>query len=336
VTQSKREHVTAEYPESKVAFRQAMVGARELCYEVDKRLDNAEIKDADGMVQRAATLWLTGHEVYCRLLAGRSESGPYLNHLQSAYQLLLRTHSRVYRAFPDQQTRGKLDDVRLRLGQAHAQLLEVVAEGAESDSDAVELYQLGCEYAQGFAFGEPMSAEEARALLLGDRVEVARLGGRGFLHKPVPPTQIVDMVLHLQQQLRDTTATVLAIDDDPHILATLQTLLEQQGFKLTTLGDPQKFWDVLTQVAPDLLVLDIDMPHVDGIALCRVIRNAPQWSMLPVLFLTAYTDAATIQKVFAAGADDFVSKPIVGPELLTRITNRLERMQLLQRTEIFQ
>ncbi|HEY5864706.1 MAG TPA: response regulator [Candidatus Tectomicrobia bacterium] len=164
-----------------------------------------------------------------------------------------------------------------------------------------------------------------------DRVEVARLGGRGFLHKPVPPVQIVEMILHLQQQLRDTTPTVLAIDDDPYVLATLRTLLEPQGFTLTTLDDPHKCWDILTQVAPDLLVLDIDMPHVDGITLCRVIRNAPQWSTLPVLFLTAYTDAATVQQVFAAGADDFVSKPIVGPELLTRITNRLERIQLLKR-----
>jgi EAL domain-containing protein (putative c-di-GMP-specific phosphodiesterase class I) len=50
----------------------------------------------------------------------------------------------------------------------------VVAEGAETDSDAVELYQLGCEYVQGFAFGEPMTADEARDLLMADRLEVAR------------------------------------------------------------------------------------------------------------------------------------------------------------------
>jgi EAL domain-containing protein (putative c-di-GMP-specific phosphodiesterase class I) len=49
-----------------------------------------------------------------------------------------------------------------------------VAVGAESDSDAVELYQLGCEYAQGFVFGEPMSAEEAKVLLQSDRLELAR------------------------------------------------------------------------------------------------------------------------------------------------------------------
>ncbi len=57
---------------------------------------------------------------------------------------------------------------------AHDLGMDVVAEGAETDSDAVELYQLGCEYAQGFAFGEPMSAEDASELLYGDELEIAR------------------------------------------------------------------------------------------------------------------------------------------------------------------
>jgi EAL domain-containing protein (putative c-di-GMP-specific phosphodiesterase class I) len=64
--------------------------------------------------------------------------------------------------------------LRSIIGLAHDLGMEVVAEGAETDSDAVELYQLGCEYAQGFAFGEPMSAEQARELLLTDRMEMAR------------------------------------------------------------------------------------------------------------------------------------------------------------------
>jgi EAL domain-containing protein (putative c-di-GMP-specific phosphodiesterase class I) len=57
---------------------------------------------------------------------------------------------------------------------AHDLGMEVVAEGAETDSDAVELYQLGCEYAQGYAFGEPMSAEQAGEMLRSDHLEMAR------------------------------------------------------------------------------------------------------------------------------------------------------------------
>ncbi len=64
--------------------------------------------------------------------------------------------------------------LRSIIAMAHDLGMEVVAEGAESDSDAVELYQLGCEYAQGYVFGEPMSADDARALLQSERLELAR------------------------------------------------------------------------------------------------------------------------------------------------------------------
>jgi EAL domain-containing protein (putative c-di-GMP-specific phosphodiesterase class I) len=64
--------------------------------------------------------------------------------------------------------------LRSIIAMAHDLGMEVVAEGAETDSDAVELYQMGCEYAQGFAFGQPMDADAARELLMGDRVEPAR------------------------------------------------------------------------------------------------------------------------------------------------------------------
>jgi EAL domain-containing protein (putative c-di-GMP-specific phosphodiesterase class I) len=64
--------------------------------------------------------------------------------------------------------------LRSIIAMAHDLGMEVVAEGAESDSDAVELYQLGCEYAQGYVFGEPMSADDARHLLQSDRLELAR------------------------------------------------------------------------------------------------------------------------------------------------------------------
>jgi diguanylate cyclase (GGDEF)-like protein len=161
-----------------------------------------------------------------------------------------------------------------------------------------------------------------------DRVDVARLGGSGFLQKPVPPAQVIDAVSNVLQRISAAEVTVLAIDDDPQILATLRALLTTPKVRVTTQTDPLRFWETLDEVSPDLLVLDVDMPHLSGIELCRVVRNDPRWAALPVVFLTAHNDADMIHRMFGAGADDYVTKPIVGPELVTRIRNRLDRTQL--------
>jgi DNA-binding response OmpR family regulator len=70
------------------------------------------------------------------------------------------------------------------------------------------------------------------------------------------------------------------------------------------------------------------MPGINGPELCRTVRNDPRWSRLAVIFATARTDPATIEEVFSAGADDYIPKPILGPELVTRVANRLERIRL--------
>ncbi|HLZ09263.1 MAG TPA: response regulator, partial [Chloroflexota bacterium] len=161
-----------------------------------------------------------------------------------------------------------------------------------------------------------------------DRVDVARLGGAGFLQKPVPPAQVFDAVIQLLHRVSASEVRVLAVDDDPQILATLRVLLATQTVQMTTLADPLRFWETLEETGPDLLILDVEMPHLSGIELCRVVRNDPRWAAIPVVFLTSHTDGATVHRIFAAGGDDYVTKPIIGPELVTRIKNRLERTQL--------
>ncbi len=167
---------------------------------------------------------------------------------------------------------------------------------------------------------------------LGDRVEVARLGGRAFLQKPLPTNEVLQAVTYLLHP-SDTKAeaVVMVVDDDPQLLDTLRTLIEPWGLKVIALDDPRRFWETLEACSPDLLILDIKMPYLSGVELCQVVRNDSRWSALPILFLTAHTDHTTVNQVFAVGADDFISKPIVGPELVTRIINRLERVKLLRR-----
>ncbi|HEU0014887.1 MAG TPA: response regulator [Longimicrobium sp.] len=163
-----------------------------------------------------------------------------------------------------------------------------------------------------------------------DRVEVARLGGRGFLRKPVPPARALDAVQPLLRTA-DQPPTVLAVDDDAAVLQAVRAVLGARGMRVRLLNDPRRFWEALEAVVPDVLLLDVQMPHVDGVELCRVVRNDPRWRTLPIVFLTAQVDSASVQRVFDAGADDFVAKPVLGPELAARIANRLERVQLQRR-----
>ncbi len=126
------------------------------------------------------------------------------------------------------------------------------------------------------------------------------------------------------------TVSVLVVDDDPAFLGALRPILEPWGIRMTGLDEPLRFWEVLPQVSPDLLILDVEMPQVSGVELCQNVRKDGNWQDLPILFLTAHRELETIQQVFAVGADDYVVKPVVGTELLTRITNRLERNRLLK------
>ncbi|MEQ8968848.1 MAG: response regulator [Coleofasciculus sp. C1-SOL-03] len=160
---------------------------------------------------------------------------------------------------------------------------------------------------------------------LSSRVKAARLGATTFLQKPMTPPAILQAVTQAINQPKSGKAKVLVVDDDPQILALLRHVLQPWGLNVTTLAHPQRFWDVLEAVSPDLLILDVEMPEYSGIELCQVVRHDLRWSKLPVLFLSAHTEVQTVQQVFTVGADDYIKKPIVEAELITRVLNRLER-----------
>lgn len=162
---------------------------------------------------------------------------------------------------------------------------------------------------------------------LTDRVAVARLGGRAFLQKPISPNQLLQTVAQTLPSVRRDSNRVLVVDDDPTLLSVLTTLLNPWGLEIATLDDSQQFWEVLEAFVPNLLLLDVEMPHFSGPELCQAVRNDPRWGEIPVLFLTTQTDAEAVRQMFMVGADDYVMKPVVEPELVTRVLNRLERLQ---------
>ncbi|HEY3112438.1 MAG TPA: response regulator [Gemmatimonadaceae bacterium] len=116
---------------------------------------------------------------------------------------------------------------------------------------------------------------------------------------------------------------ILVVDDEPLVSRGLTSLLARRRMAVTALNDPLRFWSAVEETKPNLILLDLEMPKLSGTELCRAIRSDRRWSELPVIFLTGHTDQASVQRVFAAGADDYVGKPFVPAELTMRIESRL-------------
>ncbi len=113
-------------------------------------------------------------------------------------------------------------------------------------------------------------------------------------------------------------ATILAVDDLPQNIKLLDAVLSPRGFTVLSAGSGQEALDLLSARVPDLVLLDILMPGLDGYETCRRIRSNPATSFLPVVMITA---SGGEQKVRAteAGADDFITKPFDQAELLARV-----------------
>ena len=162
-----------------------------------------------------------------------------------------------------------------------------------------------------------------------DCVEAVRLGAASVMEEPFDSGHLLDELEGVLAS-RMRPPTVLAVDDDPEVLASLTEMLSGH-LALHTLADPLAFWEALHRVEPDLLILDVDMPGLSGIELCRALRHSARWRQLPLIFLSQSQEPELISRLFKSGADDYVSKPIVWPELTGRIFNRLERVRSQQR-----
>lgn len=118
---------------------------------------------------------------------------------------------------------------------------------------------------------------------------------------------------------------ILVVDDDPEILTILRTLLEAHGFAVYTASDGATALHYLNQVAPDLVILDLLMPGMDGREVCQRIRRQ---SPVPILFLTAVDNVETVVEGLNRGADDYIVKPFHPAELVARIRAILRRSRL--------
>jgi PAS domain S-box-containing protein len=143
------------------------------------------------------------------------------------------------------------------------------------------------------------------------------LGGSGFLLKPFAPEALLDQV---RQLIGQRVLRVLVVEDDNHVRPVLARLIERGGFLVAQAADGHAALEMLPQVQPNLILLDIRMPGMDGYEVLRRIKCDPAYQHIPVVVLTASDlGAAARQRVLDLGAALFLEKPIGSEELLAEI-----------------
>jgi DNA-binding response OmpR family regulator len=123
---------------------------------------------------------------------------------------------------------------------------------------------------------------------------------------------------------------VLIVDDAPANVKLLEDMLVYHGFEVEVAGDGEAALERLRTWSPDLILLDIMLPGVDGYSVCRTVRSDPRHAMLPIVMVTALDAREERVKGLEAGADDFLSKPVNPPELLARVRSLLRIRRLYE------
>ena len=118
--------------------------------------------------------------------------------------------------------------------------------------------------------------------------------------------------------------TILTVDDDPHVVRSLRAALESHGYDVRAAPSGASALEACGSERPDVVLLDLAMPGLDGVEVCRRLRS---WSQIPILVLSARVQEAEKVRALDAGADDYVTKPFGTEELLARIRAALRREQ---------
>jgi two-component system alkaline phosphatase synthesis response regulator PhoP len=118
---------------------------------------------------------------------------------------------------------------------------------------------------------------------------------------------------------------ILIVDDEPHAVVPIQFLMQQQGYKVMIAERGEDALDLIYQYKPDLVLLDIMLPGIDGYEVCEIIRLNPNYRNVKIIFLTALGREVEIAKGLTLGADAYITKPYSNDELVAKVKEVLEK-----------
>jgi DNA-binding response OmpR family regulator len=120
---------------------------------------------------------------------------------------------------------------------------------------------------------------------------------------------------------KERAGTILIVDDEPTIREVLWSLLTEEGYLLDSAENGYDGYEKARTLIPDLILLDVTMPVMDGFEACRKIRTEPPLAQVPIIMITALADAGSRRRSIESGANDFISKPFDLDELLAKVKN---------------
>jgi len=161
------------------------------------------------------------------------------------------------------------------------------------------------------------------------RLRAVRAGAVGFFSKPVDLPQLENRLELCFDDYRGEPFRVVAVDDDPLLLARYQLVLGQAGVGVYVVSDPAQLRETLNAVVPDLLLLDVQMPGCTGAELAQMVRFDERWIGLPIIYVSAEADVGLQTAAMVRGGDEFMIKPIDDSILVATVLSRARRSRAL-------
>lgn len=121
---------------------------------------------------------------------------------------------------------------------------------------------------------------------------------------------------------------ILVIDDGPTVSSTVEWALASQGYRVRVARDALEAMAMLPDFRPEMIILNFRMPDAESIRLCEMLRSKPGYETVPLIMVSGLSNDGTIERVVAAGCDDYIARPVNNEKLLLIVKGHLESMRI--------